>query len=110
MIQAINNFGFNVRISEPIVLSENVLTILRGMYAMGYKYVYRDYIACLPIQENRTTIYVSVDIEHRHFNPDLTKMPDYVDDEWEWCKPFTTYPIKDLIDTGTVNNGLPISG
>lgn len=108
MIQAINNFGFNVRISEPIVLSENVLTILRGMYAMGYQYVYRDYIACLPIQENRTTIYVSVDIEHRHFNPDLTKMPDYIDDEWEWCKPFTTYPIKDLIDTGTVNNGLPI--
>lgn len=108
MISIVNKFGFNVRISEPIVLSDNVVTILKGMYAMGYRYVYRDYIPCLPMGDNRTVIYVSVDIGHRYFNPNLTNMPDYVDDEWEWCKAFTTYPIKDLIDTGTVNNGQPI--
>lgn len=110
LLEAINNFGFNVRISEPIVLSENVITILKGLYASGYRYVYRDYIPCLPFGANETGIFVSVQIENTYKNPNISKMPNFVDDEWEWCKAFTTYPIQDLIDTGTVNNGIPIYG
>jgi hypothetical protein len=41
-------------------------------------------------------------------DPMISKSPAFVDDEWGWCLPFTTYPIEDLLETGNVNNGLPI--
>ena len=37
----------------------------------------------------------------------ITKIPDFIEDECDWCKPFKTYPIIDLLN-GTVDNGLPI--
>lgn len=111
MITIINNFGFNVRISEPIVLSNSVVTILKGLYEQGYRYVYKYYTkhrVCTTYD-----IYVSDVIEWkghdwRFCDPVISKMPNYVVDEWEWCEAFKTYPISDLIENGTVNNGLPI--
>ncbi len=44
IIDMINSYGFNVRLSEPTPITDRVLTILRGLYASGYLYVYRDYI------------------------------------------------------------------
>lgn len=110
VLQVLNNYGFNVRFSEPIKLSDNVVTILKGLYAGGYRYVYRDYIPCLPHNAYITGVYASVEIKNRYTDTPISKIPNYVADEWEWVKAFTTYPIEDLIENGTVNNGLPICG
>ena len=112
IVDIINLYGFHVRISQPQVLSENVLTVLRGFYAAGYKYVYKDYIrgqSCDP-PENPTTygIYVSDQIKLRRDDPCISDMPGYIEDEWDWCEAFKTYPIIDLITNGSVDNGLPI--
>ena len=39
IIDMINSYGFNVRLSEPTPVTDRVLTILRGLYAAGYRYV-----------------------------------------------------------------------
>lgn len=106
MIDIINSFGFNVAISPPIVLAEDVITILNGFYAQGYKYVYKDY----PRGKDTPPycIYVSDIIDLRYGDLIISEMPDYKEDYWDWCIPFKTYPIKNLIDTGTVNNGLTL--
>lgn len=44
IVEIINLYGFNVRISMPEVLPESVVTLLKGLYAVGYLYVYRDYM------------------------------------------------------------------
>lgn len=108
IITVLNNFGFNVRISLPIVLAEQVVEILKGLYASGYRYVYRDYIKCLYPNMIKTAVYVTDQLETRHTDKSISDIPNFVADEWDWVEPFKTYPIKDLIDTGTVNNGLPI--
>ena len=108
VITAINNFGFNVRISRPILLTENVITILRGLYVSGYNYVYRDYIPCIPISANETWICATEELEHRYNNKPVSNIPNFRADEWEWCEFSVMYPINDLITTGTVNNGIPI--
>ena len=108
VVRVINLYGFNIRISLPEVLPENVVTLLRGLYAAGYLYVYRDYINT---RTTRTTsvIYASDQIKIRRTGFNITKTPDFVEDEWDWCKPNYAYPIKDLIENGTVNNGQPIT-
>lgn len=106
LLEMINNFGFNVRYSEPTALPSKVIEILQAMYDLGYRYVYKYY--------NKITrgrpyqIYVSQVIKMNVSDPMISKSPAFVDDEWEWCLPFTTYPIEDLLETGNVNNGLPI--
>lgn len=106
MIDIINSFGFNVRISPPIVLDDEVVTILKGFYAQGYRYVYKDYPRGKT--ELPYCIYVSDIIDLRYGDLVISTMPDFKADMWEWCIPFKTYPIEDLIESGTVNNGLPI--
>lgn len=108
VIDMINSYGFNVRLSEPTPITDRVLTILRGLYASGYLYVYRDYIHT---RTTRTTsvIYASDQIKLRKTGFNITKTPDFVEDDWDWCKPNYAYPIKDLIESGTVNNGQPIT-
>lgn len=106
MIDIINNFGFNVALSEPIVLANEVVTILKGYYAQGYRYVYRDYPRCH--SKHKTCIYVSDIIDKRFKDPVISNSPDFIPDMWDWCEPFKTYYIEHLIETGTVNNGLPI--
>lgn len=108
VIDMINSYGFNVRLSEPTPITDRVLTILRGLYASGYLYVYRDYIKT---RTTRTTsvIYASDQIKLRKTGFNITKTPDFVEDDWDWCKPNYAYPIKDLIENGTVNNGQPIT-
>ena len=82
--------------------------MLKGLYAAGYLYVYRDYIKT---RTTRTTsvIYASDQIKLRKTGFNITKTPDFVEDDWDWCKPNYAYPIKDLIENGTVNNGQPIT-
>lgn len=106
VIRIINLYGFNVRISYPVVLAERVVTILTGLYNAGYRYIYKDY----PNNGNDGVyvIYASKDIRLRMTGFNVTEIPDFVEDEWDWCKPFTTYPIENLIDDGMVDNGLPI--
>ena len=107
IINIINRYGFNVRISEPEVLQDSVITILKGLYASGYRYVYKDY----PNrgEDGVYVIYASKQIERRMTGFDVTSIPDFVPDEWDWCKPWYTYPIENLIETGTNNNGLLIT-
>ena len=106
VVNIINRYGFNVRISPPEVLQENVITILSGLYASGYRYVYKDYPN--KGEDGVYVVYASKQIEKRMTGFDITSIPDFVPDEWDWCKPWCTYPIEDLIETGTNNNGLPI--
>ena len=107
VVSIINSYGFNIAISQPEVLSQNVVTILRGMYAEGYRYVYKDYVKLVdPVIKNKYVIYVSKEIELRQKGYNITQMPDYIEDEWDWCRAFKTYPIEDLIENGTVDNGV----
>jgi len=108
VVRVINLYGFNIRISLPEVLPENVVTLLKGLYAAGYLYVYRDYINTR-ITRTTSVIYASDQIKIRRTGFNITKTPDFVEDEWDWCKPNYAYPIKDLIENGTVNNGQPIT-
>lgn len=106
-VAILNSYGFHIRISQPEVLSENVVTILRGLYAEGYRYVYKDYVHQEnPIIKNKYVIYTSKEIDLRQKGYNITNMPDYIEDEWDWCRAFKTYPIEDLIENGTVDNGV----
>ena len=106
MIAAINSFGFNVRISEPYILAPDVVEILQGLLSAGYQYVYRDYP--MGAKYLRYGIYATDQLKMRMTDLYLPSMPDFVENEWDWCKPNTTYPIANMVETGTVNNGLPI--
>lgn len=106
MIEIINSFGFNVAYSQPTVLADEVITILKGYYEQGYRYVYKDYPRFC--NSPPYAIYVSDIIDLRFHDPVISKSPSFTFDMWKWCKPFKTYPIKDLIESGTVNNGLTI--
>jgi hypothetical protein len=106
MIDIINNFGFNVRISPPIVLADEVITILKGYYSQGYKYLYKDYPKFKDAPPY--AIFISELIRKRDCDPMISLAPDYNESLWKWCIPFKTYPIETLIETGTVNNGLSI--
>lgn len=108
ILEVINKFGFNVRFSTPTVLAESVVIILKGLYEQGYRYIYRDYCPKYPLGPNYTNVFASVDISWRKHDYMISKSPSFVKDEWEWVRPFTTYPIIDLIENGTVNNGQPI--
>jgi hypothetical protein len=107
IVDIINSYGFNIRISEPEVVPENVLTILRGCYESGYRYVYRDYKNwhCLGKQV-QSKIYVSQMITLRRDDPSITDTPNFVADEWDWCQAFKTYAISDILENGTVDNGI----
>jgi hypothetical protein len=107
MLNIINSFGFNVAYSQPIVLSEEVITILKGYLEQGYKYVYKDYPKCLH-HNAKYAIFVSDLIDHRFRDPIISESPTFIEDMWEWCIPFKTYPIQTLVNTGTVDNGLSI--
>jgi len=102
-VTLINNFGFNVRLSEPTVIANDVIELLKGLYSQGYRYVYKDYHD----HKNKLpyAIYVSDLITKRKSDLCVTKMPSFIEDEWDWCLPLLTYPIKNIIDTGTVDNG-----
>lgn len=106
MINIINSYGFNVRISPPTILSNNVVDILMGLYASGYRYVYKYY---RDLKQLPYAIFTSVQIKNDRNDYRVSDIPNFIEDEWGWCEPFKTYPIIDLISTGTVNNGLPIS-
>ena len=106
VVDLINSYGFNIRISEPEVLSENVLTILRGLYASGYRYIYRDYIKDRNGEIIDFVIYASDQIKLRKTGFNVKRIPNFIEDEWDWCLQFKTYPIEDLIENGTVDNGV----
>ena len=103
MLEMLNSFGFHVKYSEPTKLSENVITILNGLYALGYQYIYKYYT-----DNSVYHIYASVNIKEKISGFDIVKQPDYIEDEWDWCEAFKSYAISDLVESGTVNNGLPI--
>ena len=43
MIKRINSYGFNIEIIEPITLPPNVITMLQGLFSMGYEYITLEY-------------------------------------------------------------------
>ena len=104
ILEMINSYGFNVRLSEPTPVTDRVLTILRGLYAAGYRYVYRDYIQT---KETRTIsmIYASQEIKSRKTGFNISKTPDFIEDDWDWCDPNTSYAISDILERGTVPIG-----
>ena len=109
VVNIINSYGFNVRLSQPEVLPENVVTILKGLYEAGYRYVYRDYKNWhCPGKQVQSKVYMSQMITLRQSDPSISDTPDFIPDEWDWCRSFKTYPIVDLIENGTVDNGLTI--
>jgi hypothetical protein len=106
IVDLINSYGFNIRISQPEVLNPNVVSILQGLYDAGYRYVYRDYISNTdPIIHHNSVIYASKDIPVRQEGFNITDIPNFIIGEWNWCKPFKTYPIIDLLG-GSVDNGV----
>ena len=44
IIKRINAYGFNIEITDPITLPENVLKQLRGLYELGYNYLTLEYV------------------------------------------------------------------
>lgn len=102
IVDKVNSFGFNVALSQPTCLAQNVVTILQGLYEGGYRYIYKDYPKGIRYPEY--TIIASDQINPRLKGVWITKMPGFVPDEWEWCKAFKSYPIQDLLN-GTVDNG-----
>lgn len=43
MIKRINAYGFNIDIEEPTTLPPNVITMLKGLYALGYNFITMQY-------------------------------------------------------------------
>lgn len=43
MIKRINAYGFNIAITDPIDLQPEVVTMLKGLYALGYNYLTLEY-------------------------------------------------------------------
>ena len=43
IIKRINAYGFNIDIEEPTTLQPNVVTMLKGLYALGYNYITMQY-------------------------------------------------------------------
>ena len=81
IISIINSYGFQVRLSQPEVLENSVVTILKGLYAEGYRYIYKDYIHQEdPIIKNKYVLYASKDIPIRQDGYNITNMPEYVED------------------------------
>lgn len=107
MINCINSYGFRVALSQPITLTQNVITILQGLYSAGYRYIYKDYPRKYNnhVSRNKTLyfIWASKLIQTRTDGILITDMPDYIEDEWDWCTPFITYPIVDLIEEAIGN-------
>lgn len=103
IVDKINSFGFQVRLSEPTALAQNVITILQGLYEEGYRYIYKDYPKFC--DNPKYVICASTQINPRLKGFWINKMPSYVPDEWKWCKSFRTYSISDLLENGTVDNG-----
>lgn len=107
IVDIINSYGFQIALSEPEVLPENVVTILRGYYESGYRYVYRDYKNWhCPGKQVQSKVYVSQMITLRRDDPSVTDTPSFVPSEWDWCLPFKTYAIVDILENGTVDNGV----
>lgn len=106
IVDKVNSFGFNVALSQPTALAQNVITILQGLYEGGYRYIYKDYPKGPGKMEY--AIIASDQINPRLKGIWITKMPAFIPDEWEWCEPFKSYPIEDLLENGTVDNGNPI--
>lgn len=107
VVDIINSYGFQIVISEPEVLPEDVVTILRGYYESGYRYVYRDYKNWhCPGKQVQSKIYISRMIERRRDDPSVSDTPDFVASEWDWCQAFKTYAISDILENGTVDNGV----
>lgn len=119
IVDTINLYGFHIAISEPEVIPQNVLAILRGLYESGYRYIHKNYIKVSEtgghilynLPEYRMFVCASKDadfpetyIGRRYV--DLTRTPSFVRDEWDWVRPLRTYPIETILETGTVDNGL----
>lgn len=103
IISIINSYSFNVTMSQPIQVCSNVLTILNGLYKAGYRYIYKDYKA-----GNSYTsygIYATTVLKKRMSDLFIQRMPEFFEDEWDWCLPNRTYPISDILENGTVDNG-----
>ena len=43
IIKRINAYGFNIDIEEPTTLQPNVITMLKGLHALGYNYITMQY-------------------------------------------------------------------
>ena len=121
IVDIINSYGFNVRISEPEVVSDKVLKILQGLYEAGYLYVFKNYVpACINDTPHirgtvpskwKMFVCASKQISHPSTYIDrhdvlISDSPSFVEDEWDWVRPLRTYPIHDILETGTVDNGL----
>lgn len=103
IVDIVNSYGFNVELSEPEVVEPTVLTILQGLYAEGYRYIYKDYLC--GANYTRYGIYATDILEKRMSDLYLPDMPEFVRDGWDWCLPNKTYAIQLILETGTVDNG-----
>lgn len=43
MVKRINSYGFNIAITDPIDLQPEVVTMLKGLYTLGYNYITLQY-------------------------------------------------------------------
>ena len=103
IIAIVNSYSFNVAMSQPIQVCSDVLIILNGLYEAGYRYIYKDYCGGRPY--TRYGIYATKVLEKRTSDLYIQKMPEFLEDGWDWCLPNRTYPIENILETGTVDNG-----
>ena len=118
VIDVLGTYGFYIVPTTPYYLPEKVLTILKGLDARGFLYVYAMY----KDRDRGGKAYTSkkrfiVASEHIYYPKELNDFllkdidvvsdsPQFVMDDFDWVLPNRSYPIADIIQHGYVNNGL----
>lgn len=103
LISSLNALGFKVSFREKVVLPENVVTALRGLYQMGYRYITAEYVKNGKTQYaydgrvNIKHIVVSDGLDKNAKYIDISESPDFALNDYDWVKPTVSYPIEDYI-------------
>ena len=107
MMEKLNDYGFNISIVDTHKIDNSVVTILSGLFAAGYRYVYRDYpkgATYMPYE-----LYATQDLKQRMSDLQLKTMPDFIESFWQWVRPNTMYSINLILsNNGYVSQSNPI--
>lgn len=92
MIKRINAYGFNIDIIEPKTLPPNVITMLKGLYALGYNYLTMEYSHDTAQGTVRSLYQSDIDDIHKTPWPNLLQHP------------FTVFSNKYIVVTKNLND------
>ena len=118
VINVLGKYGFYIVPTTPYYLNEKVLTILKGLDARGFLYVYAMYknrdMGGKSYTDKKRFIVAS---EHIYYPKELNDFilkdievisdsPQFVMDDFDWVLPNRSYHISEIIQNGYVDNGL----